>query len=218
MKITVKGDGSKKHVSIREPSLKRLLSETGSVHLKGEYKMNGEQKKKRKYWNDYLNNTRLNDKGEYSYTGGYYEIKGGKETSIKALVLAALMSLFSVLGGIMPASGAMETWYVIIPYALTVILSCFCFYYTIKWFYWGGVKLREHVYERTIPRLVTTSRGVGIAGIISLVTETLYLITHGLGEHGKGAIILIICVILTSAIGWFLFKFIKSQEWLNLAE
>lgn len=175
--------------------------------------------KKRKYWNDYLNNIRLSDHGEYSYQGEYYGIKDGDEKiSVKSLIVSILMALFSVAGGFFPASGAMDRWYIIIPFALTIIAAGYNLYYVVRWIYNGKTRLKEHIYKKTILRLPVTSRAVSICAGLTLTAEIFYLITYGIGEHRAGVIFLIICDVITCLLSCFLFKLINSKEWLNLAK
>lgn len=173
------------------------------------------EKREKKYWNDYLKDTRLEDDGKYSYTGAHYDLQGTKGDAIKGLILAAATFLAAVSGGILPATGAMDTWYVIIPYATTIALSGFNLYYGIKWIHWGGVHLRTYVYEKTIPRIPKVSKAISIAAFITLAGEIFHLITHGMGEHPKGAVVLMISVAVTGVLGIALFRHLKGLEWLN---
>ena len=175
-------------------------------------------KKEKVYWNDYLKDTCLEANGEYTYTGAHYDLKGSKAAAIKALIMAGGMMLISIIGGIMPATGAMDTFYVILPYATTVALSGFLLYYNLKWVHWGGVHLRKYVYEKTIPRIPKVSMAVTIAAFLTLVMEIFHLIRYGMGDYPKGAIVLLICVAVTGVIGIFLFRHVKGLEWLNSNE
>ena len=176
-------------------------------------------KKQRKYWNDHLRNMYLDEEGSYSYQGTYRTIKGdGKAINKKAWVFVAIMDAAVLLSGIFPATGAMDTWYVLIPYAASIICCGFITYYMFKWTTKGVSTLREYVYERTWPRIGPATLSATISSGITLIMETFFLVRNGMGEHPKGAILLLICCMTTSVLGWFLSRFIKTQEWLNLAE
>lgn len=180
---------------------------------------NKNDKKQRKYWNEHLTDMYLDEEGEYSYRGNYYSVKGdGKGINRRALALALAIDALLILSGLFPATGAMETWYVIIPYALTIIFAGFTTYYVGRWTYRGPEKLREYIYKKTITRLPGAALGIAIASGITALAEIAHLFANGMGEYPKGAIILTICVLATSFLGYNLWKFINNQEWLNLAE
>ena len=176
-------------------------------------------RKQRKYWNDHLRDMYLDEDGEYSYRGAFYEIQGdGKVINLRAWLLVAIIDVALIASGLFPATGAMDTWYVILPYAATIICAGFVTYYMARWTIRGVQRLREYIYKKTILRLNGATRALSILGIITAILEGFHLIMNGMGEHPKGAIILIICAVLTGVLGNILFRSIKAQEWLNLAE
>lgn len=176
-------------------------------------------KKQRKYWNDHLMDMHLNEEGEYDYKGVHYEIQGdGKAAAIKALIMSLSIDALLITAGIIPASGAMDTWYVIMPFAITIVIAGFLTYYTIKWLYRGPKRLRGYVYNKTVVRIPGFAMAASIIAAITLIMEVFYLITHGMGEYPKGAFFLMISVLLTAVLGLVLCRSVKAQEWLKIEE
>lgn len=176
-------------------------------------------KKQRKYWNDHLRDMYLNEDGKYSYGGSFREIKGdGKAISRRAWLFVAIMDVLMVLSGLFPASGAMDAWYVILPHGAAIIFCGFLTFYMFKWTIKGPSKLREYIYQKTIPRLYPSAMGASILSFLVVLTESFYLTRHGMGMYPKGAIILLICAVITGATGQFLCSSLKRQEWLNIAK
>ena len=175
-------------------------------------------KKQRKYWNDHLKDMYLDEEGTYSYKGAHYTVEGdGKAINMRALIVTLLMDAALLATGMVPASGAVDTWYVIIPYTTAVIFSGFLTYYIGRWTYRGPSSLREYIYKKTVLRIPGSALGASIVSLITLVCEAIYLILNGMGKYPKGAILLIICMLITASLGYYLFEFIKKQKWLNSA-
>lgn len=179
--------------------------------------MSENNEKQRKKWKAHLNDILVDDEGKYSYQGDYYELTGDAEyVNKRALLSVTIMMGLLILAGMFPATGAMDTWYVLFPYAAAIVFSGFLTFYTIRWRFNGVGRLREYVYRKTAQRLPAVSLGSLISAILTLLMEILHLSIFGMGKYPKGAIILIICVFLTAIVAYSLYCFLKGQEWLKM--
>lgn len=108
----------------------------------------------KKYRNDHLKDFSLEDSGDYNYQGAFYALTGiGKDTDgadrgnsldsskglgeakkagalIWLLVIIALAA--SLLAGMFPATGATDTWYVILPFGLSIAIGFVVIYHVAR--------------------------------------------------------------------------------------
>lgn len=203
-----------------------------------------------KHWNDYLRDIKLEDSGEYNYRGSFYALNEiGPNLAVKytieeksqkfaviSFALSLLALLFSVIGGLFPATGAMTTWYVILPFGLTIAFSGLLFYHYVKLIKGlmtlekssishlnveskkGIGMVRGYIYEKTWPRIRTFNIIQLVCGVLTLIAETLHLVLYGKGEHFGGAIILLISVALSSICGGLLLYRYNGVKWLKMNE
>ena len=160
-----------------------------------------------------LQDIRKDESGTYTYQGEMYKFRGDFGAHIKkGWIFTCIIALAAVGGGLLPATGMMDTWYVIIPYAATVGAAGFIVYRMVHWTSGKG-ELRSYNYERTARNFGVNIYILLVTSVITLVSETVHLFINGLGEYGKGAIILLICMTIAFLGGLALLKHIKSAEW-----
>ena len=200
---------------------------------------------KRRNWNDHLSDFSLEESGDYNYRGSFYTIASaikddnvppydGTESKAKGnelitmVIISLLALLFAVLGGIFPATGATNTWYVILPFGLTIAFSGVLFYHMVKlarafhskevaFGYRSGL-VREYIYEKTWPRIGPLAKITTLTAIITLITETLFLLMNGKGEHFGGAILLLACMLITGALEVVLLYRYNAIKWRKIAK
>lgn len=121
--------------------------------------------------------------GRYVYSGPLYspDAESGvtaKKRNARRLFFSMGATVLSAVCGVLPVSGMMDTFYVIIPYALTLIFSAVLLWKSVRVAYWGGEKLREYVYNATVMKFpVLTLLCAAFAGA-SVVGEGIYLILN----------------------------------------
>ncbi len=94
----------------------------------------------KKHWNDHLSNFSLEDSGDYNYRGAFFAINGTKDETPNEIVnlilpiwILGILSLLSVgIAGMFPATGATDTWYVILPFGITIAMACVILYHLAK--------------------------------------------------------------------------------------
>lgn len=119
-------------------------------------------------------------------------------------VLVILAAGLAVLGGLFPASGAMDTWYVILPFAATIGAVGFMIYLMVLLTFEGKT------YDKLLKRGdINLKLIVGFA-FGTLITEMIYLGKNGWGEYPKGAVILMITMGLTGCLGLVMIHLFKK--------
>ena len=198
----------------------------------------------KKYWNDHLSNFNLEDSGEYRYDGAFYALVGDhKKITLKFSVSAILTFVAIIASGFFPATGAMDTWYVVLPFGLTFVMSGVVLYKVLTWaravnapdYSIKGVLsaeedfpedfsysrdgcglLREYKYEKTVPKIPGLLIALSVLSGITFFDEVLYLLTHGKGEHFVGAILLVLVMAFVAVTSLLTLKAFKAQKWLKL--
>ena len=124
--------------------------------------------------------------GRYVYSGPLYspdtaEGVTAKKLSVRGVLFGAGTTVLSVLCGVLPIPGMMDAFYVIIPYALTLIFSAVLLWKSVRVLYWGGEKLREYVYYATIMKFPVLTLLCAVFAGVSAVGEVVYLILNKAG-------------------------------------
>lgn len=129
-----------------------------------------------------LEHYQVNAGGEYVYTGKYISWeKGGKERK-KALGLLWGLSLLMTVGvigaGCIPAPGLQDTFYVLLPLMVEIILAISCLW-GLGQLTAGGEKLKEYVYRDSVEKLPGRYIAVVVFAAAAALMELLYLLLYG---------------------------------------
>lgn len=155
--------------------------------------------------------------GEYVYTGGHYAYveQGGSYKRFLAAQWALALGCLgcTVGGGCVSGPGMGNSFYVIIPWAGTLIAAVTVVWAVARMAYWGN-PLRDYVYEKTVLALSARCK---IAAAFAAATEVLsgaFLGSHGMEEND----ILGVCAFFILEIGTIicslaLISLEKRQKW-----
>lgn len=123
-----------------------------------------------------------NAAGEYIYTGktlSYVDTgKSRKRAMIELGCLTGGMTLCSIGVGLFPAPGTVNTFYVLIPMILEIILSFACLW-AVGQMVTGGDPMKEYVYDASVKPLPGRLMAVTLFSGLTVVCELLYLILNG---------------------------------------
>lgn len=174
--------------------------------------------KKKKGRRAYLDAFRKNEKGDYTYQGDLYTWQGSREEIHRGRmllgVLGAVMFAASAGAGCVPAPGAVNCAYVLIPYVVSFVCSI-----NLCWkagrFLAAGNPLRAYVYEATVGqipgRAALTAAGAGgtAAG------EIIFVCRNGFEGKGAGFVLFLLLegVVLAAAIA--VFRHMRRIEWVK---
>ena len=150
---------------------------------KGIEKQDEGKKRKGKY--AHLNDYRLADDGAYEYVGVYHEwadeADAAAYTRAATILLAAAIACL-VAAGCVPAPGTFGAFYVVVPYACSIVgtaLACAACVRLVR----EGTRVRDHIYEKSVPML-PAKLGVGFVGAFSCAMgELAHVIVAGAGER-----------------------------------
>lgn len=119
--------------------------------------------------------------GNYVYTGPLYSLSAdagitAKQASLRRLLFSGGMVLLSLLCGVLPVPGMSNTFYVIVPYAVTLIFAAVSLWKSARIAYWGGDSLREYVFESTVNQFPAHTFFCAVFAVVSVIGEGLCLI------------------------------------------
>ena len=214
----------------------------------------------RKNRNSHLSDIKLDDSGDYNYQGDFYalEYDGAHQAFIMRLWPLTIIALLAeIIAGLFPATGASDTWYVILSFGITISLVLVIIYHLFKltasllskdpskiysskdsgesnsseshsskvlskedsFKKNNGVGLvREYIYQKTWPRLIPLTKGMAITSALTLILEVLHLMLKGKGNHFGGAVLFLICTVITSAISLALLHCYNGIKWRKIAK
>ena len=144
-----------------------------------------EKKNKHKRWNRAAKASQFTRGagGEMVYIGRHYSYQGDERSYRQSMrlrmVLAAIMGVAQVAGGLMPIPALYNTWYVIAPYMLTFFAVVSLVWAVCRLSYWGN-PLREYVYDATIKQLPIRTILAMILSMCTLCGQIVYVVTHSL--------------------------------------
>lgn len=143
--------------------------------------------KKRKRWNRYSKASQFTPGagGELAYIGRYFTFQ---ETEIsyrgsmrRRIALVAGSSVAALVCGFMPVPALNNTWYVLLPYMLTVLAVVSQVWAVCRMAYWGN-PLREYIYDATVRQLPLRIMLSMVLSMCTLCGQICYLVLHGLQE------------------------------------
>ena len=143
--------------------------------------------KKRKRWNRYSKASQFapGAGGELAYTGRYFTFQetevSYRESMRRRIAFTAGSAVAALACGFMPVPALTNTWYVLLPYMLTVLAVASQVWAVCRMAYWGN-PLREYVYDTTVKQLPVRTMLAMILSMCTLCGQICYLVLHGLQE------------------------------------
>lgn len=141
-----------------------------------------------------------NAAGEYIYTGktlSYVDTgKSRKKAMIELGCLTGGMTLCSIGVGLFPAPGTVNTFYVLIPMILEIILSFTCLW-AVGQMVTGGDPMKEYVYDASVKPLPGRLTATMVFALLTVLCEIIYLILNG----GWGAAVMAVLLLEGAAAG-----------------
>ncbi len=178
-----------------------------------------QEKKKRWFGKEHLNDFKRDASGEYAYQGSHMEYARDEEQWKKEIryiwIACVVPAILLLLIGFIPHSGLDGNLLVILPYAAEVIALFIQIWKVVRLSY-GGPKLRKYVHHSTadflpgIAVVVMITAAFALAGIIvSMILKTF--------NGGTFAMILYFAAQICLGIGgWVIFQLMKKMVWNEL--
>lgn len=159
------------------------------------------QQKKTRRGQEYLNDFRKDVNGSYLYQGSYRNYAGsmayGKmQCRLWLLCGGALAALAAA--GMVPAPGAMQQFYVLLPYAAALIASISAVWALARMSR-GGQHLRSYVYDQTVAKLPLRCLLTGVFAALTAAGEGIDVFLNGAQNAGMYAAIFIVLTAAAAA-------------------
>ena len=131
------------------------------------------QQKKTRRGREYLNDFRRDVNGSYLYQGSYRRYTGSMPYAKLRGLLWALAA-----AGMVPAPGAMQQFYVLLPYAGALVAGISAVWALARMSR-GGARLRSYVYEETVAKLPLRCLLTGVFAALAAVGECVDVFLNG---------------------------------------
>ena len=123
----------------------------------------------------------MNAGGEYVYTGKYLKFQGEKSRKRSLMELWGLtvpMAVCVIAGGCIPAPGTQNTFYVLLPMMVEIILAVSCLW-LLGQVTLGGDPMKEYVYHDSAEKLPGRLLATAVFAAATALLELLYLGLNG---------------------------------------
>lgn len=164
----------------------------------------------------YLNDFKKNEKGGYTYEGTVYEWKkepeAYKRTLLTLWILGILLVLCAVGAGFFDAPGAVNRFYVILPYITSFVAAMSVLWGMIR-LTEGKLPLRSYIYQASIEKLPVRTRITMIFSGISLAGELFYVIRYGTEEKLFSILCFLGLEAVTLLLALTILKIVQKMPW-----
>ena len=156
--------------------------------------------------------------GKYVYSGPLYSPDESSITAKKANVRRMLFSIgitaLSAICGFLPVPGLGNTFYVLVPYALTLIFAAVSLWKAGRIAHWGGENLREYVYNTTVVRLPWLLVLCVLFAVLSVIGEALYLILNGINKADLPFVIIFFFISAAVSVSTLIWRKVETSiQW-----
>lgn len=144
------------------------------------------QQKKTHRGREYLDDFRKDINGSYLYHGSYRSYAGSTAYATMRCRLwlmcgGALAALAAA--GMVPAPGAMQQFYVLLPYAAALV-ACISVVWALARMSRGGERLRSYVYDQTVAKLPLRCLLTGVFAALAAAGEIIDVFLNGAQNAG----------------------------------
>ena len=176
---------------------------------------NGKTPKKRTGRRAYLNDFKLNERGEYVYRGkmmGYAGVTAyGSYLGILAAAAAAMV-LLTVGAECLPAAALSKFGLTVIPW-LGQMAFVFLAAYAVFKILTGKNPMRAYVYKASVGKLDTRLTLAMAFSFFTALEETIYILIQGCEGEVLFTVLRPVCSLLCGCIALFLRRWTKEQKW-----
>ena len=129
-----------------------------------------------------LDDIKKNERGEYEYQGAQYVWADGAQARRQALMqllaLTVLLTAAVLAAGSIPAPGARDCWYLVLPCAAEVVAAVsICVGLVRLWL--SGAVLKEYAYEVCTARLPGRAALLTVFALLAAAGEIIYVAGNG---------------------------------------
>ena len=149
----------------------------------------------------HLNDYKLTDDGTYEYAGVYHEWVDEADADAyarKAKLFMGIAIACLAVAGCVPAPGTFGAFYVVIPFlcaVIGVVLSATSIVRIVR----EGARLRDHIYEKSVPMLPAKLAIGGAGALSSAMGELAYLLVMTPEGNVAFAVVFVLVMIVAGA-------------------
>lgn len=171
-------------------------------------------KKKVSFWDEY----EKDESGKYRYIGSMYSFQEEQRTHTQAMrtliLLGCALFAFLVIAGFLQADGAMESIFVIVPYLLGLVVGLRFLYFLLRMVL-GKNPMKADTYRESVLKIEVSAIFVLLFSILTVISESIYVIRYGLGRYPIGVIAFLACMTLCGIITYFWIRFFRKLNWIE---
>ena len=172
----------------------------------------GEKKPRgRRPW---LDEIKLEDSGQYAYKGSHMKFAGDDDAyrafRLKLGVLASLLAAFAVAAGCLNVGELDNTYYVLIPYMLEVVLTA-AFVWSAVRLLLKGTLVRAYVFTQTARRLPVLAILIAASAAATAVAAAVHLILQRTIGVSTGVYLLLHAADCAATL--VCFKVLRNVKW-----
>lgn len=175
-----------------------------------------EEKKKKSFRKEYLNDFSKDDSNRYVYSGEYRTFSGDRQEWMRSIILmwaaCAVSAALLLVIGFMSRSGLAENRLMILPYAVELIALFITIWKLVRLTY-GGEKLRKYIHASTVGQIPGYAGACAATGVIALAGIIISLLIHTFTGSVAGMIVYFAAQAAMIATGLLIMKTIKYMKW-----
>ena len=163
----------------------------------------------------YLNDFKMSLSGEYIYNGAHYMPEGDyKKTRMQITLAGVLLVALNLLCGCIPAEPMLNAFYVIIPFAVSLIVSVRLLWAATR-LWTNRLPLREYVLNQTYEKLLPCATIGLIFSSATVVAFVVFTVIKGIDTLSFWTYLFIACNILTILTNVFVKLCTKNIVWVK---
>lgn len=177
--------------------------------------MEEKKKKKKEGRRAYLNDFKMTLSGEYIYTGATYLPEGEyQKTRAQLLAVSILTTALAVFCGCIPAEPMLNTFYVIIPFAVTLVCAARLLWAAVRLCI-NKLPLREYVLKQTFDVFRPFSTAMAIFSAVTVVATLIFGFVKGFSALSLWTWAFMASHLFVIFLGVFLTKITKKLKWVK---
>lgn len=193
-----------------------LIRNTFDTHIIILLMADNQEKKKRSFRKEYLNDFKKDESGSYSYTGEYKTYCGSTQEWRRDIIIlwvsCAVPAALLLVSGFLPGSGLSGNVLIILPYALELIALFILFWKMVRLTY-GGMNLRKYVYTSTVGYLPGYTAAAAVCGGLALAGMIAALIIGTFTGTAAGLIIYLAGQLALLAGCFIILRTFRTMKW-----
>ena len=164
----------------------------------------------------YLNDYKKGMDGKYVYYGRHYIVDGGspacKRIKLILGITDILLVVLFVISGLLDAGRIWNTWYVVIPFAVQVVMIFLLAWKSLS-LIMEKYPVKEYIYKRSVPWFKPCTIILAVTCLVSICMTGLCMILETEWIKSAGCIIYMVINLVMAAVCFASVKMTGSYAW-----